>query len=114
MKTERPPQLLRFEQRNAEGALEHGFQALIEIGQFFATGTPIQIWMHHIALDRSGPNDRDLDHHVVKKFRFHPRQRRHLRLALDLKYTDGVGVLHYLDCLLVVFWDGREIERTRP
>ncbi len=41
--------------------------------------------MHHVALDRAGPDDRDLDHHIVETFRLHPRQRRHLRAALDLE-----------------------------
>ena len=66
--------------------------------------------MHHIALDRSRTDDRHLYHHVVKTFRFHPRQRGHLRAALDLKHPNGVGVLHDLEGLLVVFWNVSEIE----
>jgi hypothetical protein len=31
----------------------------------------IQVRMNHVALDRPWPDDRDLDHHVVKTFRFH-------------------------------------------
>ena len=47
--------------------------------------------MHQIALDRAGPNDGDFDHHVVKAFRLHPRQRGHLRAAFDLEHADRVG-----------------------
>ena len=47
--------------------------------------------MDHFSDDRSGPDDRDLDHQVVERARLHPRQRRHLRAALDLEDPDGVG-----------------------
>ena len=67
--------------------------------------------MHHVALDRSRSNDRDFNHDVVKTFRFHPRQRRHLRATLDLKNADRVGVLHDLERFLVVFGNVSEIER---
>src|SRR5436190_20311043 len=67
--------------------------------------------MHHVALNWPWPNDRDLDHDVVKTFWFHPRQRRHLGAALDLKNADRVRVLHDLERLPVVFWNVSEIER---
>ena len=37
--------------------------------------------MHHVALDRAGPDDRHLDHQVVECPRLQPRQHRHLRAA---------------------------------
>src|SRR5438045_9019674 len=61
--------------------------------------------MHHIALNRSGPNDCYFDHDVVETFRFHSRQRGHLRAALDLKHANGVGVLHDLEGPLVLVWN---------
>ena len=67
--------------------------------------------MHHVALDRSRPNDRDFDHDIVKTFRFQPRQRRHLRPALDLKNADRVGLLHHLVGGGVILRDVGEIER---
>ena len=66
--------------------------------------------MHHVALDRAGPDDRDLEHDVVKTFRLHPRERGHLRAALDLKYTDRVGVLHHLVSRRVIRRDVGEVE----
>ena len=68
--------------------------------------------MHHVALDRSRPDDRDFDHHIVKTFRFHPRQRRHLRAALDLENADRVGLLHHLEGGGVIFRNVGEIERA--
>ena len=68
--------------------------------------------MHHVALDRSRPDDRDFDHDIVKAFRFHPRQRRHLGAALDLENPDRVRLLHHLVSCRVIIRDVREIERS--
>ena len=51
---------------------------------------PLQIGVHHIALDRSGPDDGDLDHQIVELHRPQPRQHRHLGPALDLKDADRI------------------------
>src|SRR6266481_8969063 len=54
--------------------------------------------MHHVALDRSGAHDRDLDDEIVKFFRPEPRQHRHLGAALDLEHADRVGTRqHFVD-----------------
>ena len=67
--------------------------------------------MHHVTLDRPRPDDRDFNHHIVKTCRLHPRQRRHLRAALDLKNADRIGPLHHLVSWPVILRDVREIER---
>ncbi len=54
---------------------------------------PPQIGMHHVALDRPGPDDRNFNHQVIKFLRLQPRQHRHLRAAFDLEHADGVGAL---------------------
>jgi hypothetical protein len=41
--------------------------------------------MHHVALDRAGADDRDLDHEVVETARAHPGQEVHLRAAFHLE-----------------------------
>src|SRR5437870_8097773 len=105
MKTQRPPQFLRFvagkighdhrdlehlllKQLDAERASEHWLEPRIKIrDRFFASAT-IQIRMHHLALNWPRPNDRDFDHNVVKTLWFHPRQRRHLGAALGLTSAD--------------------------
>ena len=128
MKTERAPQFFRFvagkirhdhrdlqhlflKQRDAERSFQDRLQPLIEIRDRFFPGAPRQIRMHHVALDRTRPDDRDFDHDIVKTFRFHPRQRRHLRAAFDLENADRVGLLHHLESRRVIFRDVREIER---
>ena len=49
--------------------------------------------MHHVAHNRSRPDDPDLDYEVVEILGFQTGQRRHLCPALHLKHTDGVGLL---------------------
>ena len=56
----------------------------------------LQVGMHHAALDRAGPDDRDLDDEIVELLRLEPRQHRHLRPALDLEHADGVGAMGHL------------------
>ncbi len=45
--------------------------------------------MHHVALDRAGPHDRDFDDEIIKGPRLQARQHVHLRPALDLEYAKG-------------------------
>jgi hypothetical protein len=44
--------------------------------------------VHHVALDRARPHDRDLDDEVVEFARFEPRQHRHLGAAFDLEHAE--------------------------
>ena len=66
--------------------------------------------MHHVALDRSRPNDRDFNDDIVKTFRLHPRQGGHLRAALDLKNADRVGFLHHFMRRRIIRGEVGEIE----
>ena len=86
---------LFLEQRHAERAFEHRLEILRRIIHRLLAATPAQVGMHHVALNRPGPHDRHLDHQVVEIRRPVPRQHRHLRAALDLEHTDGVGVLDH-------------------
>src|SRR4029078_6601444 len=66
-----------------------------------------QIRMHHAAGDRSGPDNADLDHQVIKILRFEPRQHRHLSAALDLKHADGVALANHIERRLITLGDRR-------
>ena len=57
----------------------------------FEAAAPPDVGMHRVALDRPGPDQRDLDGEVVEVARLQPRQRRHLRPRLDLEHADRVG-----------------------
>ena len=48
------------------------------------------------ALDRPGPDDRHLDHQVVKAAGLQPRQHAHLGPALDLEHAHRVGPADHL------------------
>ena len=66
--------------------------------------------MHHVALDRAGPDDRHLDDQVVEGSRFHARQHRHLRAALDLEGAERVRLADHRVGARVLGRDRRQIE----
>src|SRR5690242_18079365 len=68
--------------------------------------------MDHIALNRSWPNNGDLNHDIIKTFRLHAGERRHLGPAFDLKNTNGIGFLHDLEGRLIICWNMSQIEGT--
>ena len=47
--------------------------------------------MHHVALDRPGPDDCHLDDEIVVTARPEPRQHGHLRARFDLEHTHRVA-----------------------
>ena len=69
-----------------------------------------QIGVDHVALDRAGADDRDLDHQVVEGARLEPGQHRHLRPALDLEHADRIGAAEHLVDGGVLGRDGGERE----
>ncbi len=58
--------------------------------------------MHHVALDRAGPHDRDLDDEIVEGARFQARQHVHLRAAFDLEHAERLAPLQHLVNFVVV------------
>ncbi|MCY1442023.1 hypothetical protein D9M71_583650 [compost metagenome] len=93
---------LFLEQRYAEGAPEHRDQFVGGVFDGFFPVPPAQVGMHHVALDRPGADDGDLDHQVVELLRLQARQHRHLRPRLDLEHADGVGAADHLVGRLVL------------
>ena len=88
--------------------LQHRLELLRRIDDLLEPLPAAQIGMHHVALDRAGAHDRDLDDEIVERLGLEPRQHRHLRPALDLEHADRVGALdHGVDCRLLGR-DGRE------
>ena len=58
--------------------------------------------MHHLPHNRSRPNNRHLDHQVIKPLRIIPRQRRHLRPALHLEHPHRIRRLQHLVDLVIL------------
>ena len=86
--------LLAYYQENVEAAtialkktMANGAAALFpEIGNTDAlTAAASQVRMDHVALDRSGPDDRHLHDQIVEGAGFQARQHRHLRSRFDLE-----------------------------
>ena len=102
---------LFLKQRHTERLAQHRLQLARGEGDRLQPLPAAQIGMHHVALDRSGPHDGDLDHEIIELRRLQPRQHRHLRPALDLEHADRVGALdHRIDASLLRR-HGREPER---
>ena len=76
---------------------------------FFAF-TPAQIRMDHVALDRTGPDDGDLDDEIIECPGLHPGQHRHLGAALDLKGAERVGLPDHGVGARVLGRNGRKIQ----
>ncbi|GAV36931.1 hypothetical protein ROTAS13_04621 [Roseomonas sp. TAS13] len=66
--------------------------------------------MHHVALDRAGPDQGDLHHQVVEPRRPQPGQHVHLRPALDLEDAQGVGSPQHGVGPLAVSWHTGKIK----
>ena len=81
---------LLLKERYAQGLAEHLAEFVRrKIDPLFAVA-PAQIGVDHVALDRPGADDRDLDDEVVEAARLEARQHRHLGPALDLEDADRV------------------------
>src|SRR3546814_14771699 len=81
---------LFLEERDAERLAEHAFQFGLRIFDLLGAGAATKIGMDHVALDRTGPDDRDLDDEIVKSARLDVRQHRHFPPAPDPDGADRV------------------------
>ena len=105
---------LFLEQRHAERPFEDGFELLRRISNRLDALPAAQIRMHHVALDRPRPHDRDFDHEVVEFLRLETRQHRHLGAAFDLEYAERVGALQHVINRRLFLRDRREGEISCP
>ena len=92
----RQPHRLLLEEGDAERVLEDAADRLVGVAHRLLATAPAQVGMDHPPLDRPRPDDRHLDDEVVEAGWLEPRQHAHLRPALDLEHTDGVGPRHHL------------------
>ncbi len=101
---------LLLEERHAQGLAEHLLQLGLGIDDILLALAAAQIGMHHVALDRARPDDRDLDDEVVEGARLDPRQHRHLRAAFDLEDAERVGLADHRVGRGILGGNGGEIE----
>ena len=69
-----------------------------------------QIRMHHAALDRSRPHDRDLHDQIVERHRAQARQHRHLRTRFDLEHAHRIGGADHRVSRLVILRQAGQIK----
>ena len=96
---------------HSERVFENRLQQRVRIGHWLAALLAPDVGMDCVALDRSGTDDRDLDHQVVEGLGPRPGQCLHLRARLDLEDADGVGVAARFEDPGVV---QRELVEVRP
>ena len=94
---------LFLKERHAEGVTQNFAQFIgimrrvgRRIFDLFLSVPPSQIGMHHIALDRSGTDDRDLHDQIIELSRAQPRQHVDLRTTFDLKDPDAVALAQHV------------------
>ena len=87
---------LFLENRHAEGARQHGVDRRRNLLDALLLLPPLQVGMHHVALDRPRPDQRHFDHQIVEAARLQARQHGHLGPRLDLEDAHAVGVAQHL------------------
>ena len=110
---------LFLEQRHAQGLLQHLLQLVLGVlwprlgvVRQLQPVAATQIGMDHVALDRAGPDDGDLDHQIIEAARLQPGQHVDLGAAFDLEDADGVApAQHVVDAGIV---GGDRMQRPVP
>ena len=74
----------------------------------FFTGPSAQIGVDHIPLNRSRPDDGDLNHKVVKFAWLQARQHVHLCATFDLKNANTVTTAQHIISSGIVLFDASE------
>ena len=104
------PHGLFLKQRHAERLAQYRFQLGFRIRHIFLALASAQIGMDHIALDRPGPDDRDLDDEIIEGTWLDARQHRHLRAAFDLEGAERVCLADHRIGARVLGGNGGEIQ----
>ena len=87
---------LFLKQGHTQGLAENLFKLGLREYDRLLAFAPAQVRMDHVALDGTGPDNRDFDHKVIETFRGHARQHRHLGAAFDLEDPDRVRPADHL------------------
>ena len=94
---------LLLKDRDAQRAFQHLAHGVVGIAHRLQSAAAAQVWMHHVALDRPRPHDRDFDDQVVEVRRLEARQHGHLRPRFHLENAHAVGALqHGVGCRIVL------------
>ncbi len=83
---------LFLEKRHAEGFFQDLAQRVRGVFDRLLAAAAAQVGVHHVALDRPRPDDRDLDHQIVELCRLEARQHGHLGPTFDLEHAQRIGL----------------------
>ena len=78
----------------------------------FRAPPALEVGMDHVALDRPGPHDRDLDDEIVEFAWAQARQHVHLRAAFDLEHAQRIPLAQHRVGLRVLARHGGELQRA--
>ena len=99
-------------QRSPEDLLQFVGRAVLGIGagkgHRLLARAALEVWVDHVALDRSRPDDRDFDHQIVEFARLQARKHVHLRPAFDLEHAERVPAAQHVVDLRNLLRDGRQ------
>ena len=87
---------LFLKQRHAERLAQHAAKGVGGEADLLLPVPSADERMDHVALDRAGPDDGDLDHQVIETARPHSGQEIHLRPAFDLEHPQAVGFAQHV------------------
>ena len=107
---DRDPHHLLLVEDHAHRVLEDRLQAWMQVRHRLQALLPPQVRVNRVALDRAGPDDRDLDDEVVEVGRLRLRQGLHLGPAFDLEDPDGIGCLEHREDLRHLLGQPVEVE----
>ena len=79
------------QERTRAGTLERRADFVARIVDPLQSLATAQVRVNHAALDRTRPDDGDLDHEIVEAAWPQARQHRHLRPRFDLKHPDRIA-----------------------
>ncbi len=98
---------LLLEQGHAEGPVQDRLQLLARIPHLLLALPTAKIGMHHVALDRPRPHNRDFNDQIVELARTQARQHVHLSAAFDLKHAERLAAAqHVVDRRVLLGWTG--------
>ena len=105
---------LLLEDRHSQRAPKCFLEGFTRIGDELRMQSPLQVGMHHAALDRTRTDDGHLHHQVIELAWPQPGKHRHLGPAFDLEHADRVGSADHVVGCLVFFRDLRQRPALAP
>ncbi len=99
---------------DAQRAVQNRFDFIVGVDHLLLAVAAPQKRMHHVALNRPGPDDGYFDHQVVPASGLQPRQHAHLSATFDLKNADRVRLANHIVDFGIFLGHGRQRQMLAP